>query len=68
MVNDFNALHNQFTSFQAQCRGCLGVSTLDIETNRQVHFNAEYHFFMCSTYKLPIAFCLLQQVTIDKPS
>ncbi len=66
MVNDFNALHNQFTSFQEQCKSCLGISALHIETNRQVHFNAEHHFFMCSTYKLPIAVCLLQQVAIGQ--
>lgn len=60
-MNKFN-LEKQFMLFEKLCDGQLGIDALHMETNQTVKYRANEMFPMCSTYKLPIAICLLQQI------
>ncbi len=54
-------LQKQFAAFEKYCDGTLGISACHIETNNEMHFNAEQRFLMCSTYKVAIATYLLHK-------
>lgn len=55
-------LKNQFQTLEKYCDGSFGMSAIHIETAKEINFNADQLFLMCSTYKLPMAIYLLQKV------
>jgi beta-lactamase class A len=59
---NLSALDNQFKSLEKFCDGTLGVSARHLPSNREINFNAQQYFLMCSTYKVPIAIYLLLKV------
>lgn len=46
----------------------IGVTAIDIETNKKISVNGSKPFFMASTVKIPIALTLLQRVDEHKES
>lgn len=46
----------------AHVGGTLGVSALNLETGERVRFNADQRFPMASTFKVPVALKVLEQV------
>lgn len=57
-------LDKQFIMFEKYSGGTLGVCALHLETDREIKFNADQFFSMCSIYKVPIAIYLLHQVEL----
>lgn len=55
-------LKKQFNAFEKYCDGVLGVDALHLETGEAIKYNPNEKFLMCSTYKLPMAIYLLQQI------
>jgi beta-lactamase class A len=58
-------LINTFRRLETRSQGSLGVSALRLGDGNRDHsiaYNAEKKFFMCSTFKVPIAICFLQRV------
>ena len=53
------ALEKQFSRFELETAGSLGVSAIHIESHREILFKSDQLFLMCSTYKIPIAIFLL---------
>ncbi len=61
-MSNLTMIHKQLEMFEQHSDGILGVSALHIESNSEINFNEQERFLMCSTYKLPMAICLLQKV------
>lgn len=59
-------LYKQFQNLQNYSKGTLGISAKHIETDLEVNFNSNENFLMCSTYKVPIAICLLYKVELGE--
>lgn len=55
-------LEKQFKLFEKNCGGTLGVDALHLENGKIVKYKADETFLMCSTYKIPMAICLLQHI------
>lgn len=55
-------LEKQFTTFEHYCSGELGFQAIHVETGKTLGFKAYDTFLMCSTFKIPMAICLLQKV------
>lgn len=53
------ALQKKFQFLEQFCDGILGVNALHIETGKEINFNDDQQFLMCSTYKVPMAIYLL---------
>ena len=51
---------------EAWCHGIIGFSAIHLPSMEKVGYNATQHFDLCSTYKIPIAVTLLQQVALGK--
>jgi beta-lactamase class A len=66
MLIENKYLQKQFELFDKNCSGMLGVHATHIETQKQIGFNSDKHFMMCSTYKMPIAICFLQAIENKK--
>lgn len=45
------------------CHGTIGVSAWHLSSMQKFSYHAEQQFDLCSTYKIPIAVCLLQKAT-----
>ena len=52
----------ELAAIQARIGGRLGVHALDTHTQRQIEFNADERFAMCSTFKLALAAAVLARV------
>jgi len=57
-----NRINDQFSQLEKECAGTLGISAVHIESGLVFNYNAEQHFLMCSTYKIPIAISLLNKI------
>lgn len=57
-----NVLHQQFSLFEHFCNGNLGISAIHLPSNISIDYRSKQQFLLCSTYKLPIACCLLDKV------
>lgn len=51
---------------ESWCQGIVGFSAIHLPSMEKVGYNSEQHFDLCSTYKIPIAVTLLQQVGSGK--
>ena len=51
-----------FEAIRARIGGRLGIHALDTETGRRIGFDDASRFAMASTFKLPLAACVLAQV------
>ena len=52
----------RFAEIEARADGRLGLMAIDTGSGRQLGFNAEQRFALCSTFKLPLAAMVLAQV------
>jgi beta-lactamase class A len=59
MEKNMLALQKRFQFLEQFCEGTLGVHALHIETGKEISFNVDQQFLMCSTYKVPMAIYLL---------
>lgn len=55
-------LQQLIANTEKSCGGIVGMSALLLETNAAISYRGEHPFLLCSTYKIPIAVALLQQV------
>jgi beta-lactamase class A len=60
-------LMNTFSELEQRTQGMLGISALRLEgvATQNIEYNADQKFFMCSTFKIPIAICFLQKAERD---
>lgn len=59
-------LNNYFQQLEAWCQGKLGLSAYHLPSLTKVAYQSDQLFDLASTYKLPIAVCLLQKVAQGK--
>ncbi len=57
-----DTLLRYFQYLEQESSGTLGISALHVETGQSIHYKSDEMFLMCSTYKIPIAICLLEKV------
>lgn len=55
-------LEKQCETFEHHCGGELGFKAIHVETGKTLEFKANDTFLMCSTFKIPMAICLLQKI------
>ena len=51
-----------FQYLEQQSGGTLGISALHLESGQNVQYKSDEMFLLCSTYKIPIAICLLEKI------
>lgn len=56
------ALAETLADLEARCGGRLGVHVIDVERGLAVGHRSEERFGLCSTFKLPLAAVVLQQI------
>lgn len=59
-------IYAHFQEYEKQCKGTLGISALHFETKNKLSYKGDNYFLLCSTYKIPIAICLLKQIEEGK--
>ena len=60
-MNMTKILSRYLEYLEQQSGGTLGVSAMHVESDRKIHYKSDEMFLLCSTYKIPIAICLLEQ-------
>src|SRR3990167_3256055 len=55
-------LIQQIKNFEHRNGGIVGVCAMHLPSNQLVQYNETQSFLMCSTYKVPMAVCLLQKI------
>jgi beta-lactamase class A len=56
------SLEREFSRLEKWCDGILGVSAVHLPSGNIVKYNADHSFLLCSTYKIPMAVCLLNKI------
>ncbi len=57
-----NELRQRIKSITDTTKGIIGISVHELETGDTLTFNAQHHYPMLSTYKLPLALAILHKV------
>jgi beta-lactamase class A len=62
------AFSDQLTALQARIGGRIGVQALDTQTRRQLAFNADQRFAMCSVFKMLLSSAVLAEADAGRLS
>jgi beta-lactamase class A len=55
-----------FVRLEARTNGRIGVSAIDLSTNRRVDYRSDERFIMCSTFKVLAVAAVLKRVDENK--